>query len=343
MPGEDLPAFDVYGCRVLSPANDVDLARALHDAFGYFSTRLANERDAEIDFEITSDELPVKPYRGQTWGLGLQLSAPSEQVTIRYNPGVPPYVVAGWTDFLLHWPDRRRVHASGVTIEERALVFAGARRSGKTDLALGLLGRGGCLLGDDWVFVGDDGRAYPYPHKVRIMDHHLARSHELSRTCFGGRATITRAWMRARLRLRSFGRFVPHRLARYWFDAALGKPVLEVDVTHLGARPATPAPLQTVFWLDRGDHPRLAIESLSMTEMVQRLHHNYQYERGDYYRWVDLQASLGALVPPGWMRADEVRAMGWLSDSLSEASTFRVRIPTRASSEELADLVLAQL
>jgi serine kinase of HPr protein (carbohydrate metabolism regulator) len=54
-------------------------------------------------------------------------------------------------------PDRETVHASCIMIDGRAVLLCGGSGSGKSDLALRLLDRGGALVSDDYTELRRDG------------------------------------------------------------------------------------------------------------------------------------------------------------------------------------------
>lgn len=56
-------------------------------------------------------------------------------------------------------PDRARVHATCVTLADQGILILGPSGSGKSDLAVGLIGRGGRLVADDQVWLCPDAGA----------------------------------------------------------------------------------------------------------------------------------------------------------------------------------------
>lgn len=74
------------------------------------------------------------------------------------------------------------LHAAGVAIGGRCLLFPGASGSGKSTLFLALARRGWDLLGDDLVFLApgqDRPRALAFPEAIDVTDHTLRLFPEL--------------------------------------------------------------------------------------------------------------------------------------------------------------------
>jgi hypothetical protein len=84
------------------------------------------------------------------------------------------------TLFLIEWLKRRglySLHAAGVGINDRGLLFAGATGSGKSTLALALARAGYGLLGDDMLFLApqpEELRALAFPEDIDITDESAA-------------------------------------------------------------------------------------------------------------------------------------------------------------------------
>lgn len=66
------------------------------------------------------------------------------------------------------------LHASAFVHDGAGVVVTGWSGGGKTDALLGFAARGARYVGDDWVYVADDGhRVTGLPEPVRLWDRHL--------------------------------------------------------------------------------------------------------------------------------------------------------------------------
>jgi GTPase SAR1 family protein len=56
---------------------------------------------------------------------------------------------------------------------EEAFIFTGGGGVGKTSLVSNFLRRSYEYLGDDWILLGKQGIAYPFPKTVHVFDYNL--------------------------------------------------------------------------------------------------------------------------------------------------------------------------
>ena len=108
---------------------------------------------------------------------------------------------------------------AGIVLDDGLVLLLGRSRSGKSTLAARALTAGRDVLGDDQLFVGSDGSAWPFPRSLRFYPD-LVRT---APTAYAGLGRRTRAG----LRLRAV-------LARV--SAGYVRPSLAIDGAELGLR-----------------------------------------------------------------------------------------------------------
>lgn len=74
------------------------------------------------------------------------------------------------------------LHAAAVRVRQQGMLITGWSKGGKTELLLGLTGRGADYVGDEWVYLRpEDGRMFGLPEPLRLWDWHLAQRPDLRR------------------------------------------------------------------------------------------------------------------------------------------------------------------
>jgi hypothetical protein len=86
------------------------------------------------------------------------------------------------------------LHASAFSYRDTGFVATGWSRSGKTEVLLGFMANGASYVGDEWIYLSDDGRRmHGIPEPIRVWNWHLdslpqyrrvARGSELARLRF---------------------------------------------------------------------------------------------------------------------------------------------------------------
>lgn len=65
------------------------------------------------------------------------------------------------------------LHASAFTYNEIGVLVTGWAKGGKTETLLGFMARGADYVGDEWIYMSQDGRMYGVPEPIRVWDWHL--------------------------------------------------------------------------------------------------------------------------------------------------------------------------
>jgi predicted ATPase len=97
---------------------------------------------------------------------------------------------------------------------EEAFIFTGGGGVGKTSLVSNFLRRSYEYLGDDWILLGKQGIAYPFPKTVHVFDYNL-KDEEIARRVLGSK----RYYHKALFRFFDVGeKVVPNRYVRFLFQ-----------------------------------------------------------------------------------------------------------------------------
>lgn len=64
------------------------------------------------------------------------------------------------------------IHAAGVELDNKRVVFSGWSGAGKSPLALRMMAEGGRLIGDDWIALSEDGTVYPVTAHLNLNTWH---------------------------------------------------------------------------------------------------------------------------------------------------------------------------
>lgn len=65
------------------------------------------------------------------------------------------------------------LHASAFTYNDTGILVTGWAKGGKTETLLGFMARGAAYVGDEWIYMSQDGRMYGVPEPIRVWDWHL--------------------------------------------------------------------------------------------------------------------------------------------------------------------------
>lgn len=83
------------------------------------------------------------------------------------------------------------LHASAFTYRGSGVLAAGWAKGGKTETLLAFASRGARYVGDEWVYLTDDGRMYGVPEPIRLWHWHVRQLPELqARLGRGARARL---------------------------------------------------------------------------------------------------------------------------------------------------------
>jgi hypothetical protein len=153
-------------------------------------------------------------------------------------------------------------------------------------MLLAFMGQGGEYIGDEWVYLRNDGREmYGIPERIRVWDWHL-RSLPQYRERIGRTALVRLKGIRLlerTLQLAPKGTRVACDLNRV---LSLVKRQGHVDVTPARLFDKSGRPLRGRFdvlmFVVSHDSPEITVRPLSPAEVAQRMVHSLQYERQNF-------------------------------------------------------------
>lgn len=238
--------FNLYDIYDFVIAVDDSANEVFRKEYGYFRVY---ENRSKIDIYVTASEqdeiFPTKPAGSVK---GFLLPFDEKDNILRYNRGVNLNVLLNYLEALLWWSDKAFLHAGAVSKKGEAFVFMGGGNVGKTSLVLNLVRRGYKYLSDDWLILSE-GKAYPFPKKIRVFDYNL-KDNEIAKSVLGWK----RFYWKGIFKLRDLCQKVaPHRYVRFAFENV--KPTFNVDIQKLHpiAEIGSPTSISKIFYLERWD------------------------------------------------------------------------------------------
>lgn len=237
------------------------------------------------------------------------------------------------------------LHASAFVHEGTGVVATGWSKGGKTEAMLAFVSRGAQYVGDEWIYLTDDGaRVYGIPEPVRVWDWHLR---ELPRY----RALIGRG-ERARLRginaflslerpltgTRASGSGLAKRFGRV---APLLRKQLFVDIPPerlaQGGLGTLSGSFDRLFFLGSHAAPDVRVEPINPMEVARRMVFSFQHElMGFTASYQQFRFAFPGARNPVIDEAEEL-LRGALERAFSGKSAYAVYHPYPASIPALFD------
>lgn len=230
------------------------------------------------------------------------------------------------------------LHASAFVHEGVGVVVTGWSMGGKTDALLGFAARGATYVGDDWVYVVEDGgRVLGLPEPVRLWDRQLRCMPAYWRAVpFGDRARLRCVRMaRAALALLPPGRGLRSR-ARALFDRQLG---LEIAPQRLFGpeRMAPGCSFDVLFLAVTHGSPAITVEAVDPLEVAVRASFSLEYERSALREaYEKFRFAFPSLASIALERCEELERR-LLRRTFGGKPAYLVRHPEDVTGEALAD------
>jgi hypothetical protein len=214
-----------------------------------------------------------------------QIGAPVEIVCERGLPAVPFLIP------ILNLTVLARgvlpLHASAFVHRGTGVVATGWSKGGKTEALLAFAAHGGRYVGDEWVYVTDDGsRVHGIPEPIRIWGWHLRQLPQHEALVSRGDRTRLRAIElvlgseRALRRVRA-GRRPSHALTRL-APLLSSQHFVDIDPARLFGRVGEQsAPFDRLFFLVSSDAPDITVEPVDPLDVAKRMVFSLQHERLD--------------------------------------------------------------
>lgn len=178
------------------------------------------------------------------------------------------------------------LHASAFEFNGKGLLCAGWAQGGKTETLLGFMARGARYIGDEWVYVQEDGIC-GIPEPMHVWDWHVDDLPDFrSRIDWRDRLRmrslrIAAGSIDAALNVRPMNRLLPQKTTRRLVSLLNRQRYLEVLPDHLFCRPMTNprGTLDQLLFVMSHDSPEYRIEAMNVGDAIQALAPALEQER----------------------------------------------------------------
>jgi hypothetical protein len=344
--------FDIHGIVGMRVAAEAPTAAQLRDMFAPFLTEAPLERiDLTVDADLerlegavhaddedryTDEGLHLGDARVQvmTEGAGFRVHGRGELLTT-----VLPLV-----DRVAVRKGVAMIHAATVDFRGRGVLIAGTGGAGKTSTVAKLIGIEGVrFMGDDWAFLGYDGRLLGYAKPMLIRPHHRGLYPHLFKAG-AKRKVLIPSWLSApmgRLATAVHPTIVRYpRVARFFRRWSPEHMMVTPQQAFPAAEFATEAPLAAALYIERADQREVTAEPVDAAWMSARLLGNYHGGLPRHSR--DLINALSAAgLDPLHSVFSEKEAL--LSDALAGVASLLVRVPAELLADDASNALVAQV
>jgi len=230
--------YNIYGfiIAVSGPA-----IKSFDKEYWRFKIKTSKKVDLYIE-QTAAKDLPIK-LRQDVKGIYIPFSKKEKKALYEKNIN---------TDWLLYeieplisWKTKTFLHCGAVEKDGRAILFPAGGGVGKTTLVTFLLRKGFRYLSDDWLIVGDDGKAYPFLKTIHIFDYNL-KDKDLAKRVLGRR----RFFVMLKIKFLSLlPKIIPSRFTRIIVDRLM--PIFSEDISKVfpKAKVGKISQIKKVFWL----------------------------------------------------------------------------------------------
>jgi hypothetical protein len=175
------------------------------------------------------------------------------------------------------------LHATGFTSGSAGVLVAGWSKGGKTETLLGCMSDGAEYVGDEWVYLTDDGRMLGLPEPIRLWDWQLAQLPGVLRARPARERRRLAGWRRLeRLSGAASGRRLPGAsLARRARPVLDRQTYLQIPPAELfGAdRVALQGRVDAVVLVMSHEDPGMSTRPVRASEIAQRMQASLEEER----------------------------------------------------------------
>lgn len=343
--------FDMHGVVGMRVAADAPAAAQLRDMFAPFQTDSLERVDLTVDADLEELQGKIHADDGDRYNEdGLHLDDARVQV---FNEGAG-FRVHGRSELLttvLPLVDRvavrkgvAMIHAATVDFRGRGVLMAGTGGAGKTSTVAKLIGIDGVrFMGDDWAFLGYDGRLLGYAKPMLIRPHHRELYPHLF-TPGAKRKVLIPSWLSGpmgKLATAIHPTIVRYpRVARFFRRWSPEHMMVTPQKAFPTADFATEAQLSAALYIERVEQPEITVEPVDAAWMAARLLGNYHDELPRHSR--DL---ISALCATGLDSLHQVfsEKEALLSDALSGVTSLLVRVPANLLADDASDALVAQV
>jgi len=290
----------------------------------------------ELDLVIAEykgkKSFPIQP-KGEKWGLKLPTS--KEDNVILYNTSTSSKFILGIFEGYLMWADKCFLHAGAVAHNNKRVIFTGSGNVGKTSLVLQALRRGYEYLSDDWLIIGD-GKAYPFPKRLRVFDYNLVYDKKMARKVIDRNIYIiyplTIIWYYIR---KFLIKTAPHR----YLKRVLGilRPIYQIDIENLvsNVKVGKLGPIEKVIYLERNAISNVIIKDISPQLLATKMVAMNFFERNYFFQYYYLGSFLNGVDSKIEIGKRYIKEKNIMEDTFSKVFLYHVQIPNRMTPEEL--------
>lgn len=170
------------------------------------------------------------------------------------------------------------LHAAAIRYRGVGLLITGWSKGGKTETLLAFMRHGAEYIGDEWVYLTDDGRMHGIPEPIRIWEWHLNQLSNLrARIPLGQRGRL-----RAVSLVRRGMRAVPLRPARRFGSFLSGQLHVDVPPDRLFESVAQrSAALDAICFVGSTEAAQVTLAPIEPGEISARMVHSLAYERSE--------------------------------------------------------------
>lgn len=234
--------YDIYGF-VLAVDED------MKEAFDLEYWRFKKQKPKKVDVYVLKTNKKNLPITLRHDNKGIYIPFGKNENKVYYEPGVRPDWVLYSIEPLIRWKDKCFLHCGAVSKEGKAVLFPAEGGVGKTTMATYLVSKGYEYLSDDWLIIGNDGRAYPFFKTLHIYDYNLKKDKEMSKRILGKAKYYYYSTLIGLLDL--FQEIIPNRFVKIVVERL--KPIFSIDVKkiHPNAKLGSISKIENVYWLKK--------------------------------------------------------------------------------------------
>jgi len=276
------------------------------------------------------EALPTR-QRGAKNGMLLPLGEGDTELIC--DDGVAADFVFSMAEPCIAWDDKCFIHAGAVSKNGRAMLFPAVMDTGKTSTVMQLLHRGYAYIGDEWVVVDTNAKAYPFPKRVHIINHNLEGDKAMVLRALNGNHAAYQLYLWYFRIWLLFKQHFPVRRVR----SLLGifRPILCCDIQALlpDVTIAQPAAISYVFYLQRANVADITIEEMDGGEVARRMASWNQFEKREFIKEYHVYAATG-IKPNHRIEGMLERETGIMRAAFRNAKVFKVSLPDSMLSKE---------
>ena len=326
---DKLTYYDIYGFVI---AVDSYMRKAFNLEYWRFKTEKREKADLYV-IETQKKDLPIK-LRQDNKGIYIPFTGKEKEVL--YEKGVKADWVLYSVEPLIRWKDKCFLHCGAVEKDGSTILFPAEGGVGKTTMVMFLTSIGYNYLSDDWLIIGENGKAYPFFKTFHLYDYNLKRDNELSKKMLG-RWKFYYYDMYISL-LDFIAKIMPHRFFRIVVERL--KPTFSIDVKKINpnVKLGEISKIKRVYWLKKdnkakkpylikSDYRKVA-EKMSY---ITALETNHFYK--NYLEWVYFNQPIKEIEK----RVETDRKI--MENAFKNSEVYELFVPDKINPNEVYELI----